>query len=55
MPDDINKYKIYGNTDNRIKRRAQKTYYQKKTLDFKNNTKKLWKLINKVIKKGTFW
>ena len=50
MPDDINKYKIYRNTYNRIKRHAQKTYYQKKALDFKNNTKKLWKLINKVIK-----
>ena len=51
MPDDINKYKIYRNTYNRIKRHAQKTYYQKKALDFKHNTKKLWKLINKVIKK----
>ena len=50
-PDDVNNYKIYRNTYNRIKPHAQKTYYQKKALDFKNNTKKLWKLINKVIKK----
>ena len=43
-PDHINKYKIYRNTYNRIKWHAKKTYYQKKALDFKNNTKKLWKL-----------
>ena len=50
-PADVNNYKIYRNTYNRIKRHAQETYYQKKALDFKNNTKKLWKLINKVIRK----
>ena len=50
-PADVKNYKTYRNTYNRIKRHAQETYYQKKALDFKNNTKKLWNLINKVIRK----
>ena len=50
-PADVKNYKIYRNTYNRIKWHAQETYYQKKALNFKNNTKKLWKLINKVIRK----
>ena len=50
-PADVKNYKIYRNTYDRIKQHAQETYYQKKALNFKNNTKKLWKLINKVIRK----
>ena len=50
-PADVKNYKTYRNTYNRIKQHAQETYYQKKDLDFKNNTKKLWNLINKVIRK----
>ena len=30
-------------------KRAQEFYYQQKAFDFKNNTKKLWQLINNVI------
>ena len=50
-PADVKNYKTYRNTYNRIKRHAQETYYQKKALDFNNNTKQLWNLINKVIRK----
>ena len=50
-PADVKNYKTYRNTYNRIKRHAQEIFYQKKALDFKNNTKKLCNLINKVIRK----
>ena len=44
-------YRSYRNTYNRLKRHSQESYYQKKTTDFKNNMKELWKVINKVISK----
>ena len=44
-------YRAYRNTYNSLKGHAQESYYQKKTTDFKNNMKELWKVINKVISK----
>ena len=46
---DVNAYQEYRNTYNRLKRQAQQSYYWIKSLDFKTNTKELWKVINKVI------
>ena len=51
---DVNAYQEYRNTYNRLKRHAQQSYYQKKTLDFKTNTKELGKMINKVICKKRY-
>ena len=48
---DITMYKSYRNTYNRVKRRAQEQYYRQKALDYKKNTRKLWQLINNVIRK----
>ena len=36
---------------NKIKRAAKLGYYQQKCIDYKQNTKKLWGLINKINKK----
>ena len=36
---------------NKIKRAAKLSYYQQKCIDYKQNTKKLWGLINKINKK----
>ena len=42
------KYKQYSNTLTRLKRYAKVTYYQSKCTEFRNNTKNLWKIINKI-------
>ena len=42
------KYKQYSNTLTRLKRYAKVTYYQSKCAEFRNNTKNLWKIINKI-------
>ena len=42
------KYKQYSNTLTRLKRHAKVTYYQSKCAEFRNNTKNLWKIINKI-------
>ena len=47
----IESYKIYRNEYNKLKRHAQKTYYQDKLNDCKNSMKDLWKVINRVIGK----
>ena len=44
------KYKQYRNLFQRIKRHAKRTYYQNKCVEFKNDTKKLWSIINNVVK-----
>ena len=41
-------YKQYSNTLSRLKRHAKVAYYQSKCAEFRNNTKNLWKLINKI-------
>ena len=40
------KYKEYRNTLNRVRRCAKMTYYNKKSIEYQHNTKKLWQLIN---------
>ena len=45
------KYKNYLKCLNKVKRAAKLKYYQQKCIDYKQNTKKLWGLINKINKK----
>ena len=45
------KYNNYLKGMNKIKRAAKLEYYQQKCKDYKQNTKKLWELINKINKK----
>ena len=47
-----NKYTDYRNEYNMLKRHAKKSYYASKIEEFKDDTKKLWKLINKAISKS---
>ena len=46
-------YKNYRITLQKVKRHSKKAYYLKKCTDFRNNTKKLWQVINKVCQKTT--
>ena len=46
----LKKYKEYRSTLQRIKRRSKKDYFSKKCIEFKNNTKNLWRTINNIIK-----
>ena len=46
-----NKYKIYRNCLTKIKRNAKVSYYIQKCYSLKSNVKKLWQLINNIIKK----
>ena len=46
-----NRYINYLKCLNKIKRTAKLGYYQQKCIDYKQNTKKLWGLINKINKK----
>ena len=48
---DMVKYKNYKKILDRLKRISKISYYQTKCTEFKNNIKKLWELINKVIGK----
>ena len=47
----LSKYKNYRNTLTKIKRHCKKEYYKDKCIEFKSNTRKLWKLVNQAIKK----
>ena len=49
--EDVMKYKAHRNIYNALKRTAKITYYQEKWKSYKQNTKKLWGLINETIKK----
>ena len=49
---DLKTYWEYRNIYNRLKRQALQNYYETKTLNFKHNTKELWRLINKAICKN---
>ena len=44
--------KVYRKTLQRIIRKAQLNYYKLECLKFKSNTKKLWKIINKIARKS---
>ena len=48
---DITKYKNYKKTLDKLKRFSKYCYYHTKCIQYKNNSKKLWDLINKVIGK----
>ena len=49
----IEKYKRYRNCLTKIKRQCKIDYYNKKCIDLKNNSKKLWLFVNQVTKKCT--
>ena len=48
---DVSKYKAYRSKLNKIKRYSRILYYKEKCQAYKNNTSKLWKLINGTIGK----
>ena len=48
---DISKYKVNRNMLNRLRRLTMKEYYNSKYTEYRQNTKKLWGLINQSIKK----
>ena len=48
--EDIAKYKTHQNLYNSLKRTAKMTYYCEKCSQFKQNTQKLWGIINETIK-----
>ena len=50
-PKQKEKYQNYVKCLNKIKRAAKLQHYQQKCKDYKQNTKKLWELINKIKKK----
>ena len=41
----------YRNTLNKVLRRTKENYYRQKCIDFRNNSTKLWKMINRIISK----
>ena len=45
---DLNKYKEYRSMLQRIKRKAKMNYYQGKCKEYKNETRKLWTVINTI-------
>ena len=45
---EIKEYKDYNRLLQKLKRVSKKNYYGTKCIEFKNNTKKLWKIINEV-------
>ena len=51
METDKTKYLEYRNTLNKSLRVAKEQYYRQKCIDFKNNTTKLWRMINRIIYK----
>ena len=47
-PDFTLEYKTYMSVPRKCKRKLKLTYYQSKCLEFRNNGKKMWELINKI-------
>ena len=45
---DHDQYKTYRNTLKKIIRKAKESYYKEQCQNFKRNTSKLWKMINKI-------
>ena len=45
---EIKEYKEYNRLLQKVKRTSKKNYYGCKCIEFKNNTKKLWRIINEV-------
>ena len=52
MDDALLHYKNYGNSYNRLKRKAKINYYNDKCKEYNTNTRMLWKLINQTIGKA---
>ena len=50
-PEDVDRYKTHRNLYNRLKCTTKEEYYREKCLQFKQNSKKLWGVINETIKK----
>ena len=50
---DRTKYLNYRQILTKLKRSCKKNYYSQKCLDFKSDSKKLWRLINKAMKKNS--
>ena len=48
---EIHKYKTYRNVLKKLLRHSKLTYFNTKCLEYKQNSKKLWQLINQVINK----
>ena len=51
LQETIDEYKKGRNLLNRFKQSAMQTYYKTKCINYKNNTKKLWQVINQMISK----
>ena len=47
----VTQYKLYRSILQKCKRSAKQQYYKEKCTDLRNNTKKLWQLINGIINK----
>ena len=45
------RYLNYRNTLHQLLRRTKENYYRQKCIDFKHNTSKLWKMVNRIISK----
>ena len=48
---DCEMYKTHGNVLNRVKTKAKMSYYIDKCNQYKNNTRKLWQVINQTLGK----
>ena len=48
---EVNKYKTYRNVFNAVKCKCKQNYYREKCLEYRNNSKKLWQMINTCIGK----
>ena len=48
---DLTKYKTYRNKLKQILRKAKEDFYRSKCLEYKQNTSRLWKMINKLTNK----
>ena len=52
MEEDVAKDKTHRNMYNALKRSCKVNYYQEKCKQYKQNTKKLWGVINETLKKS---
>ena len=50
-PENVARYKTHRNLYNKLIYTTKEEYYREKCLQFKQNSKKLWSIINKTIKK----
>ena len=48
---DRERYINYRNTLNKLLRSTKENYYRQKCIDFKNNTAKVWKMVNRIVSK----